>query len=137
MSKYFMLQDQQKCIGCHSCEIQCKCNKGLPPAPRLCQVIEVGPKYIDAKPRASYIFMPCFHCENPWCVAACPTGAMQRREKDGIVWVDHDLCVGCNTCISACPWGAPGGLGTLRPVTSRRPRERRPEQANCGRSPGP
>ena len=107
MSKYFMLQDQQKCIGCHSCEIQCKCNKGLPPAPRLCQVIEVGPENIDGKPRASYIFMPCFHCENPWCVAACPTGAMQRREKDGIVWVDHDLCVGCKTCISACPWGAP------------------------------
>jgi len=51
--------------------------------------------------------MPCFHCENPWCVAACPTGAMQRREKDGIVFVDHKLCVGCKTCISACPWGAP------------------------------
>jgi Fe-S-cluster-containing dehydrogenase component len=43
MSKYFMLQDQQKCIGCHACEIQCKSNKSLPPEPRLCQVITVGP----------------------------------------------------------------------------------------------
>jgi Fe-S-cluster-containing dehydrogenase component len=51
--------------------------------------------------------MPCFHCENPWCVAACPTGAMQKRPRDGIVFVDHSLCVGCKTCITACPWGAP------------------------------
>jgi Fe-S-cluster-containing dehydrogenase component len=32
---------------------------------------------------------------------------MQRRSADGIVFVDHNLCVGCKTCISACPWGAP------------------------------
>lgn len=107
MSKYFLMQDQQKCIGCHSCEIQCKTQKALPPESRPCQIIQIGPKFFDGKPRSSFIFMPCFHCENPWCVAACPTGAMQRREKDGIVFVDHKLCVGCKTCISACPWGAP------------------------------
>ena len=35
MSKYFLMQDQQKCIGCHSCEIQCKINKSLPPETAL------------------------------------------------------------------------------------------------------
>ncbi len=107
MSKYYLIQDTKKCIGCHTCEIQCKSNKSLSVGPRLCQIVEVGPQLIDNVPRASYIFMPCFHCQNPWCVAACPTGAMTRREKDGIVFVDHTLCVGCKTCISACPWGAP------------------------------
>ena len=107
MSKYYLIQDTKKCIGCHTCEIQCKSNKSLSVGPRLCQIVEVGPQLIDNVPRASYIFMPCFHCQNPWCVAACPTGAMTRREKDGIVYVNHTLCVGCKTCISACPWGAP------------------------------
>jgi Fe-S-cluster-containing dehydrogenase component len=67
----------------------------------------VGPKMVGGVPRAAYIFMSCFHCEKPWCVAACPTKAMQKRPEDGIVFVDHEICVGCKACIRACPWGAP------------------------------
>jgi Fe-S-cluster-containing dehydrogenase component len=107
MSCYYLFQDTKKCIDCRACEIQCKVNKDLPVGPKICQVIAVGPKMIGDLPRAGYTFMPCFHCENPWCVAACPTGAMQRRSEDGIVFVRQELCVGCKTCIAACPWGAP------------------------------
>jgi len=107
MSQYFLFQDSKKCIGCHTCEIQCKTNKSLDSGPRPCQVIPVGPKDVGGLPRTTYVFVACFHCENPWCVAACPTGAMQKREKDGIVFVEPDLCVGCKACISACPWAAP------------------------------
>jgi Fe-S-cluster-containing dehydrogenase component len=107
MSIYYLFQDSKKCIGCRACEVQCKSNKTLAPGPKLCQIITVGPKFVGSLPRAAYTFMPCFHCENPWCVAACPTGAMQKREGDGIVFVDPELCVGCKTCMSACPWGAP------------------------------
>jgi Fe-S-cluster-containing dehydrogenase component len=32
---------------------------------------------------------------------------MRKRPQDGIVYVEHSLCVGCKTCVSACPWGAP------------------------------
>lgn len=107
MSRYYLFQDTKNCINCRACEVQCKVNKTLPIGPRLCQVIEVGPKMVADAPRATYVFMPCYHCENPWCVPACPTGAMQRRSEDGIVFVDQTLCVGCKSCISACPWGAP------------------------------
>lgn len=112
MSKYYLIQDSPKCIGCHACEVQCKSTKNLPPGPHPCRIIEIFHEN-EGKPakgnllKSSHVFMPCFHCETPWCVAACTTGAMQKREKDGIVFVDQSLCVGCKTCISACPWGAP------------------------------
>jgi Fe-S-cluster-containing dehydrogenase component len=107
MSIYYLYQDQKKCIGCYSCTIACKSNKNILVGPKPTDIITIGPKMIHGEPRASYVFMPCFHCENPWCVAACPTGAMQKRPKDGIVFVDSKLCVGCKSCMSACPWGAP------------------------------
>jgi DMSO reductase iron-sulfur subunit len=107
MSIYYILQDQKKCIGCLSCEVHCKSNKGLPVGPRLGQIITVGPKWEGNIPREAFIFMPCFHCSDPWCVPACPTGAMRVRPRDLIVYVDQSLCVGCKSCITACPWGAP------------------------------
>lgn len=106
MNKYDLVQDSRKCILCHACEVQCKANKSLPPGPRPCQVIEVAPGGENGPADVEYVFMSCYHCENALCVKACPAGAMQKRE-DGIVFVDHEKCVGCKTCIQACPWGAP------------------------------
>ena len=108
MSNYYLHQDAKKCIGCHSCVIACKSNKdSLPVGPKVCEIVTVGPVFVGGLPRAAYTFIPCFQCENPWCVVACPTGAMQKRAKDGIVVVDDSLCVGCKSCITACPWGTP------------------------------
>lgn len=107
MSIYYLYQDKKKCIGCNSCSVACRNNKSIVAGPRPTDVIPVGPKSVEGQPRAAYVFMPCFHCETPWCVAACPTGAMQKRQKDGIVFVNSSLCVGCKSCMSACPWGAP------------------------------
>ena len=107
MSSYYLFQDQKKCIGCQACMVACKSRQALPPGPFPCTVVTVGPKWVSDLPRIAFTFMPCFHCEKPWCAAACPTGAMQQRGEDGIVSVDAELCVGCKACMSACPWGAP------------------------------
>jgi Fe-S-cluster-containing dehydrogenase component len=107
MSVYYLYQDMEKCIGCHSCEVACKSAKNLPEGPRPCSVVEVGPRLLGGLVKTAYVFMSCYHCNAPWCVAACPTGAMRRRTEDGIVFVDSCLCVGCRACIAACPWGAP------------------------------
>jgi Fe-S-cluster-containing dehydrogenase component len=107
MSQYILRQDEANCIGCHACEVHCKTNKGLGPGPMPSKIVEVGPVAVAGRPRMRFVFMPCYHCEEAWCVNACPTHAMQRREKDGIVFVESSLCVGCKTCIAACPWGAP------------------------------
>ena len=107
MSKYELRHDEANCIGCLACEVHCKTNKQLGPGPDPCRVIALDPVEVDGLPRSHFVFMPCFHCEDPWCVRACPTGAMQKREKDGIVFVEDSLCIGCKSCIAACPWGTP------------------------------
>ncbi|MBX3068015.1 MAG: nitrate reductase subunit beta [Cryobacterium sp.] len=51
-----------------------------------------------------YLPRICEHCLNPSCVSACPSGAMYKREEDGIVLVDQDACRGWRMCVSSCPY---------------------------------
>ncbi|NOZ82966.1 MAG: 4Fe-4S dicluster domain-containing protein, partial [Euryarchaeota archaeon] len=100
-----MLIDLKRCIGCFSCETSCKLEHELEMGPRLIRVIQVGPREIRGRIRTLYIPMPCFHCSPAACVESCPTGAMQKRSKDGIVFVDSEKCIGCKRCMQACPFG--------------------------------
>jgi nitrate reductase beta subunit len=51
-----------------------------------------------------YLPRLCEHCLNPSCVASCPSGAIYKREEDGIVLIDQDKCRGWRMCVSACPY---------------------------------
>ena len=51
-----------------------------------------------------YLPRLCEHCLNPACAAACPSGAIYKREEDGIVLIDQDKCRGWRMCVSACPY---------------------------------
>ncbi|MBX5464093.1 MAG: nitrate reductase subunit beta [Clostridia bacterium] len=56
--------------------------------------------------QAFLFYLPriCEHCLNPSCVAACPSGAMYKRDEDGIVLVDQEVCRGWRFCVSSCPY---------------------------------
>ena len=51
-----------------------------------------------------YLPRLCEHCLNPSCVASCPSGAMYKRDEDGIVLVDQDACRGWRYCMTGCPY---------------------------------
>ncbi len=99
-----MVVDLGRCVGCHTCTIACKMENGLPPSTlwRTVHDIESG-----TFPEVSRTFVPltCMHCADPPCHDACPTTATKVR-ADGIVWIDDDICIGCGSCVVACPYQA-------------------------------
>jgi DMSO reductase family type II enzyme iron-sulfur subunit len=57
-------------------------------------------------PNGYFFYLPrlCNHCTRPACLAACPRQAIYKREQDGIVLVDQELCRGYRYCVAACPY---------------------------------
>lgn len=101
--RYGMIIDLEKCIGCYSCQLACKSEHNTPPGVFWGRVLE---KEEGKFPSVSRTFLPmlCFHCQEPPCEDICPTGAT-KKEENGLVSIDYDLCVGCRACMMACPYG--------------------------------
>ena len=102
-TRYGMLIDVRRCIGCQACSVACKAEFDVPLGKTRSWV-----EYVEKGeyPNVSRSFLPrlCNHCEQPDCVDVCPTGATFKRDEDGIVVVDPDICIGCKYCIQACPY---------------------------------
>jgi formate dehydrogenase iron-sulfur subunit len=86
--------DLDRCIGCGSCAAACARVLG-------------GVSSIRYARLGSGVEIPsvCRHCSEAPCLNACPTKAI-RRDDNGIVERDTMLCVGCRSCVLACPFGA-------------------------------
>jgi len=102
MTDYGFLIDQSKCIGCHACSTACKSENQVPLGVNRTWVkyVETG-AYPDVRRR--FQVTRCNHCANPPCVRICPVTAMYQRD-DGIVEFDPSICIGCKSCMQACPY---------------------------------
>jgi Fe-S-cluster-containing dehydrogenase component/formate-dependent nitrite reductase membrane component NrfD len=104
MTKYAFVIDQRKCIGCHACTVACKAEHDVPIG-----VNRTWVKYIEKgefpNSRRYFLVNRCNHCTDAPCVAICPTKALYKR-ADGIVDFDSHRCIGCKSCMQACPYDA-------------------------------
>jgi Fe-S-cluster-containing dehydrogenase component/formate-dependent nitrite reductase membrane component NrfD len=103
-ARWVKVLDQTKCIGCHACTTACKSENEVPVGVTRTYVksVDVG---VFPQARRAFQVTRCNQCADAPCVAACPTGAMYRRE-DGIVDFDKTICIGCKACMAACPYDA-------------------------------
>src|SRR5579875_977859 len=111
MTRYGMLVDLSRCVGCQSCAVGCKVENNEPLGIWWNRVLTVGGSEID-QPSGNfpnvlmhYLPLACQHCENAPCVKVCPVGATYKRQSDGDVLIDYDRCIGCRYCMAACPYG--------------------------------
>ncbi|USD35693.1 MULTISPECIES: DMSO/selenate family reductase complex B subunit [Ferrimonas] len=113
--QYGFYVDTSKCTGCKTCQISCKDRSDLPVGVNFRRVYEFGGGQWTRKEDgtatqnvfAYYASISCNHCSEPVCTKACPTGAMHKRRSDGLVMVDPQVCIGCESCARACPYDAP------------------------------
>lgn len=90
---------EDECTGCLLCMVGCA----------LAHTGEADLERSHIKVHRAYegVFVPltCNHCETPACARACPTTACHREPDELRVIIDGDRCIGCKTCVNACPFG--------------------------------
>ncbi|WP_435194188.1 4Fe-4S dicluster domain-containing protein [Natronomonas sp. EA1] len=113
--------DVEACIDCGGCVVACKRTWDISPDEQRISIATMleGKEAADGlnahsakalqegkSPGETSIPMQCYHCENAPCVSVCPTDALLKKDN-GFVEVRDSLCIGCQYCLSACPFGAP------------------------------
>ena len=98
--------NEKWCLGCHLCEYNCAfAATGEDNMALALKDKEIHPKIrVEDDGKIMYA-VSCRHCEDPKCVKSCISGALSKG-NDGVVRINKDVCIGCLTCILACPYGA-------------------------------
>ena len=93
--------DHEKCTGCRLCELVCAVRHDHVSNPARSRI-----RVVKWEDEGIYVPMTCQQCEDAPCLNACPAKAISHNEALGRVEVDYELCIGCRTCVSVCPFGA-------------------------------
>ncbi|MGE5288586.1 MAG: 4Fe-4S dicluster domain-containing protein [Micromonosporaceae bacterium] len=96
-----MVIDLRYCDGCASCTLACQNRHELSKDQTWIKVYTMK----GADGGTFHMPRPCMMCEDPPCMYVCPVGATFRN-ADGVVLVDQNVCIGCRTCMAACPYEA-------------------------------
>lgn len=99
--RWAMVIDLRRCDGCKKCTEACQAKHYLPPEQEWIKVYTVRDR------TGAEVSIPrlCMHCEDAPCVRVCPVSAT-FVDRDGLVLVDQDKCIGCRLCMAACPYEA-------------------------------
>jgi len=100
MSKALYI-NYEKCTGCRLCELVCAVKHDGISNPTRSRI-----RVMKWEMEGLYIPMSCQQCQDAPCLNVCPVKALSRDEDLGRVVVDYDVCIGCRTCVSVCPFGA-------------------------------
>lgn len=106
MKQLFAVAD--KCLACRSCEIACAVQHSSSKELVSSLYEKTGPMqrvYVESLPDAKSMPLQCRHCEEPYCVDACISGAISKDLKGGLICIDEVSCVGCWMCVMVCPFG--------------------------------
>ena len=103
MTRYGMLINTKKCVGCYACRMACQMINKLEPEEAFISYKEIEQGTYPSV-YAETVPVQCMHCENAPCQQVCPTHATYTTDS-GVVLVDEEKCIGCKYCMAACPYG--------------------------------